>query len=78
MKNWKATALAEIHRLALAGCIVITDKARRELDHLRKREIDEEDVCDILLALLVEDLVQRLWSTIAPNGSMSSRSTCTA
>lgn len=66
MARWKAAALAEIHRLTLEGRVVLTDKARREIDRLGPNHIDEDDISDVLLGLNVSDLVQRVHSTVTP------------
>jgi hypothetical protein len=66
LARWKTVALDEIHRLARLGRIVLTQKARRELDFLCDHLIDEDDLLVILLGLRVQDLVQRIFSTATP------------
>ena len=67
MPRWKTTSLAEIHRLTRAGRVVLTQKARHELDLLSGDYLlDEDDLVAILLELRERDLVQRLFSTAAP------------
>lgn len=62
MARWKAVALGEIQRLTRAGRVVLTNKARRELDQLAEHLIDEDDLPEILLGLRGPDLVRRVLS----------------
>lgn len=64
MLRWKRTVLDEVRARARAGQVVLTEKARRELDQLALEGIDEDDLLDALRGLEAGDLERRLRSQI--------------
>jgi hypothetical protein len=61
MQRWLPKALTRVRELAAARQVVFTLKARRELASL-DIGLDEEDACDVLARLAVEDSAGRLES----------------
>jgi hypothetical protein len=61
MPRWLPKVLTRVRELAAAREVVFTLKARRELASL-DIGLDEEDACDVLVRLGVEDSVGRLES----------------
>ena len=62
MPRWLVSLVRRIHRLAAAGRVRMTLKALRELA-LLELGLDEQDACEVLAALEVEDFSRRLVST---------------
>ena len=62
MPRWLAPLLRRIHRLAAEGRVSLTLKALRELA-LLDLGLDEQDACDVLAGLGVEDFAERRVST---------------
>jgi len=61
MERWLPKVLTRVRELAAARQVVFTLKARRELASL-DIGLDEEDACDVLARLAVEDSAGRLES----------------
>ncbi len=61
MPRWLPKVLTRVRELAAARKVVFTLKARRELASLGIG-LDEEDACDVLAKLAVEDSAGRLES----------------
>jgi hypothetical protein len=61
MPRWLPKVLTRVRELAAARKVVFTLKARRELTSL-DIGLDEEDACDVLAKLAVEDSAGRLES----------------
>jgi hypothetical protein len=61
MPRWLPKVLTRVRELAAARKVVFTLKARRELTSL-DIGLDEEDACDVLVKLAVEDSAGRLES----------------
>ena len=59
MPRWPRKVLTRIRKLAATRKVLFTLKARRELAGLEPG-LDEEDACDILANLTVEDWAGRL------------------
>jgi hypothetical protein len=73
MPRWLPKILARICELAAARRVAFTLKSRWELAALG--DLDEEDACDILAKLSVEDFAERLASKPPASGcTYSSRS----
>jgi len=63
MPRWLPKVLVRIRELAVARKVLLTLKARRELASLDVG-LDEEDACDILASLGVQDSAGRLESAV--------------
>jgi hypothetical protein len=61
MARWLPRVLKRIQELAAARKVLFTLKARCELAALDAR-LDEQDACDVLMRLTIEDLAVRMVS----------------